>query len=87
MGLDKPVNANCIIRMQFLLQAYYPIVVIEKVQLSLDKASTIVELPLENKVRKVVTEYLRISVALFNKQRQRCSQNTPYFSIISLVNQ
>nr|DAD95197.1 MAG TPA: hypothetical protein [Podoviridae sp. ctsNK10]DAJ73347.1 MAG TPA: hypothetical protein [Caudoviricetes sp.] len=48
MGLDKPVNANCIIRMQFLLQAYYPIVVIEKVQLSLDKASTIVELPLEN---------------------------------------
>ena len=30
------------------MQAYYPIVVIEKVQLSLDKASTIVELPLEN---------------------------------------
>jgi hypothetical protein len=48
MGLDKPVNANCIIRMQFLLQAYYPIVVVGKVQLSLDKASTIVELPLEN---------------------------------------
>ena len=47
-GMDKPENANCIIRMQFLLQAYYPIVVIEKVQLSLDKASTIVELPLEN---------------------------------------
>nr|DAT27215.1 MAG TPA: hypothetical protein [Caudoviricetes sp.] len=38
MGLDKPVNANCIIRMQFLLQAYYPIVVIGKVQLSLDKS-------------------------------------------------
>lgn len=49
MGLDKPVNANCIIRMQFLLQAYYPIVVVGKVQLSLDKASTIVELPLETK--------------------------------------
>nr|DAE29265.1 MAG TPA: hypothetical protein [virus sp. ctx9V1] len=38
MGLDKPVNANCIIRMQFLLQAYYPIVVIGRVQLSLYKS-------------------------------------------------
>nr|DAG25964.1 MAG TPA: hypothetical protein [Bacteriophage sp.]DAH37738.1 MAG TPA: hypothetical protein [Caudoviricetes sp.] len=26
-----------------------------------------------------MTKYLCISVALFNKQRQRCSQNTPYF--------
>nr|DAE31653.1 MAG TPA: hypothetical protein [virus sp. ctBM815] len=31
MGLDNPVNVNCILRMQFLSQAYYPIVVIGRV--------------------------------------------------------
>nr|DAE35370.1 MAG TPA: hypothetical protein [Caudoviricetes sp.] len=38
MGLDNPVNVNCIICIQFLLQAYYPIVVIGRVQLSLYKS-------------------------------------------------
>lgn len=51
---------------------------IRRAQLSLYKASTVVEPLIQILNRNLSNQHHCISVALFNKQRQRDSQNTPY---------